>query len=208
MTLLRRPVVNFLLNGKYGNRSRPLCRSRNLVFSAYPPLYQVIDVIGNVCLAAMAFHLVLFGVCWCRSGFFGGWLFRYGPSIWVRCSLITSTTGRTAWRVRDAVYAWVLLPAPGLRERGGAGWAGHGLRRDPESRDGVADRRRIFLVICSAQCWELVAETNVSGWPMGTSVLILTDHSDGMLPQLWAGFRARAPDAVPNRLSHPEFRTA
>jgi len=63
------PVVNYLLNGKYVNPSLALVFpiSGAEVFSAYPPLYQLVlllwmSVFGASALSAMWLHLVLFGV--------------------------------------------------------------------------------------------------------------------------------------------------
>ena len=63
------PVVNFLLHGKYVNPSLALTLpiSGTQVFSAYPPLYQLLllpwmFVFGTSALSAIVFHLALFGV--------------------------------------------------------------------------------------------------------------------------------------------------
>ena len=62
-------VVNLLLHGKYVNPSLALALpiSSTQVFSAYPPLYQVLllpwmAVCGTSVQSAMAFHLVWFGI--------------------------------------------------------------------------------------------------------------------------------------------------
>jgi hypothetical protein len=62
-------VVNFLLHGKYCNPSLALALpiSGLDVFCAYPPLYQVIlwawmSLFGTSVIAAMALHVILFGV--------------------------------------------------------------------------------------------------------------------------------------------------
>ena len=63
------PVVNYLLNGKYVNPSLALAFpiSGTEVFSAYPPLYQLVllswmHLFGTAALSAMLLHLVLFGI--------------------------------------------------------------------------------------------------------------------------------------------------
>jgi hypothetical protein len=63
------PVVNLLLHGKYANPALALALpiSATKVFCAYPPLYQLVllgwmAVFGVSAWAAMAFHIVLFGV--------------------------------------------------------------------------------------------------------------------------------------------------
>ncbi len=62
------PVVNYLLNGKYVNPSLALVFpiAGTEVFSAYPPLYQLVlllwmSIFGVSALSAMWLHLVLFG---------------------------------------------------------------------------------------------------------------------------------------------------
>jgi hypothetical protein len=62
-------VVNFLLHGRYINPSLALALpiSGTEVFSAYPPLYQVVllawmSLFGTSALAAMALHLALFAI--------------------------------------------------------------------------------------------------------------------------------------------------
>jgi hypothetical protein len=64
------PVVNLLLHGKYANPSIALALpiSGTEVFCAYPPLYQLallgwMSLFGVSAIAAMFFHLVLFGIC-------------------------------------------------------------------------------------------------------------------------------------------------
>lgn len=61
-------VVNYLLHGTYANPSLALALpiSGTQVFSAYPPLYQLVldgwmSAFGTSALSAMTFHLVLFG---------------------------------------------------------------------------------------------------------------------------------------------------
>src|SRR5512135_1967940 len=63
------PVVNYLQHGKYANPALALALpiSGTEVFCAYPPLYQAallgwMGLCGTSVVAAMAFHLVLFGV--------------------------------------------------------------------------------------------------------------------------------------------------
>ena len=63
------PVVNFLLHGTYANPSLGLVLpiSGHEVFSAYPPLYQLVlcgwmSVFGTSALSAMWLHVLLFGL--------------------------------------------------------------------------------------------------------------------------------------------------
>ena len=72
-------VVNYLLHGKYVNPSlaQVLPISGNEVFSAYPPLYNLVllvwmGLLGTSALAAMWLHVVCWAVtclrCWEFSG--------------------------------------------------------------------------------------------------------------------------------------------
>ncbi len=63
------PVVNYLLHGEYVNPSLVMAFpiSGTEVFSAYPPLYQLVllswmHLFGTAALSAMSLHLVLFGI--------------------------------------------------------------------------------------------------------------------------------------------------